>query len=82
MENDIINLIDPVEWEDNHIQSHQQVNDLLRVIYGKVVALEEKIAYIAEKQKKVDKLGGWLSIQYSNAVKDIMALITTSKHGK
>lgn len=43
MEKDKINLIEPLEWKNTHIESHKELNRYVSLFYGRLNNIEDKL---------------------------------------
>ena len=77
MEENKINLIEPLEWENTHIESHKELNRYVSLFYGRLNNIEDKVNEIWEQ---VSELDGEYSSSFSeiNKIKiDIEDIVET-----
>ena len=55
MEENKINLIDPVEWENTHIESHRELNRYVRQFYSRLNNIDNKIDEALASIRNVDE---------------------------
>lgn len=54
MEENKINLIEPLEWENTHIESHKELNRYVSLFYGRLNNIEDKVNEIWEQVSELD----------------------------